>query len=86
MDAASINAAALKSPLTSKRVSCGVAVSPVTPSTVAIASLMASQHGWQQLWIPESFRLFTLPAGTLLSTLASFNFGFRMIFLPFPSR
>jgi hypothetical protein len=33
--------------------------------------------------MPESFKLFTLPAGTLVSTLASFNFGFRMVLLPF---
>ena len=28
---------------------------------------MASQHGWQQLWMPETFSLLTLPWGTWLS-------------------
>src|SRR5436309_1428761 len=61
---ASTRAAAWKSPLTSKVVAPGPAVSPVTPSTVAIASLMASEHGPQQLWMPDTITLFTLPLGT----------------------
>src|SRR5579864_5594059 len=70
---------------------CGVAHSSTSASkpaawsasinAAALKSPLASQHGWQQLWMPVSLRLLTLPAGTLLSTLVSFNFGFRMFFL-----
>ena len=55
--------------MTSKVVALGLAVSPVTPSTVAIAPLMASQHGPQQLWMPETLRLLTLPWGISLTAL-----------------
>src|SRR5690349_19971388 len=54
------SAAAWKSPVTAKVVALGFAVSLVTPSTVAIAPLMASQHGPHQLWMPETLRLLTL--------------------------
>ena len=51
-------------------------MSPVTPSTVAIAFLIASQHGWQQLWnwsvpsvglhrVPHELLLFDRTAGPL---------------------
>src|SRR5690348_18228507 len=61
------SAAASKSPVTSKVVALGLAVSPVTPSTVAIAPLIASQQGPQQLWMPETFRVLTLPWGMPLT-------------------
>jgi hypothetical protein len=60
----STRSAAWKSPVTSKVVTPGSAVSPVTPSTVAIAPLMARQHGPQQLWMPDTVTRLTFPLGT----------------------